>query len=483
MARLVAAFVAIGLLALAAAWLADRPGAVALDWQGFRIETTLAVAVIAVAALMLAAVVAYRIWHWIVLGSLGLRAARDGRQRRRGQLALTQGMVAVAAGDAAAALRFARQAETQLDDLPLTMLLSAQAAQLNGDDMAAKRYFASMLERPEMEFLGLRGLMVQATRAGNDETALTIARRAYRLRPATPWVLSALFDLETRAAHWLEAGRVVDHAVKHRVFNAEEGRRRMAITLYQRARRAQSDGKPGEAAKLDIESHGLGGDFVPAAVEAAKALLAQGKRRRAVAMVEQAWARAPHPALAELHAATFDAEPPARRLQRAEKLASLRPDDAASRQHLAAAAIVAERWALAREQLAPLADRDDADAAVCRLMAALEEAERGPAYARTWLERIAAAPPALQWVCRSCERGFAAWSVHCHHCAAFDSLTWRHPDPHATVPLPAVAPLDAIRSAAAPLEDAAAQAEAPGAPPPTDATDEGRDGKDQPPGG
>ena len=462
MFRLITAFVAVGLLALGAAWFAARPGAVALDWQGYRVETTLAIAAIAVAALMVAAVVIYRIWRWIARGS-GLGAAREERRRRRGQLALTQGMVAVAAGDAVAALGFARQAEAQLDDLPLTMLLSAQAAQLNGDETAAQRYFAAMLERPEMEFLGLRGLMVQATRAGKDETALTIARRAYLLRPGTPWVLTALFDLETRAGHWVEAGRVVDHAVKHRVFKAEDGRRRKAIALLERARRAAADGKVAEAAKFGLGAYGLDGDLVPAAVEAARALLTQGKRRRALAVIEGAWARAPHPALAEVHAGIFDAEPAERSLQRVQKLTAVNPGDAASRQHLAAAAIAAERWDLAREQLAPLAEADDADAVVCRLMATLEEAERGPAYARTWLERMVTAPAGPQWVCKSCGRGFAAWSAHCHHCTAFDSLTWRHPEEPAAAPV--AARLDVISAASEPVDDTVAQAEAPGAPP------------------
>jgi hypothetical protein len=44
-------------------------------------------------------------------------------------------MVAVAAGDAAEAGRQAKRADALLGDPPLTMLLSAQAAQLNGDDV------------------------------------------------------------------------------------------------------------------------------------------------------------------------------------------------------------------------------------------------------------------------------------------------------------------------------------------------------------
>ena len=49
-------------------------------------------------------------------------------KRRRGYKALSQGMVAVAAGDAGEAARLARRADGLLNDPPLTLLLSAQAA-------------------------------------------------------------------------------------------------------------------------------------------------------------------------------------------------------------------------------------------------------------------------------------------------------------------------------------------------------------------
>ena len=47
MIRVVFFLIAIGVLALGAAWLADRPGDVVLTWQGLRVETSLMVMVAA----------------------------------------------------------------------------------------------------------------------------------------------------------------------------------------------------------------------------------------------------------------------------------------------------------------------------------------------------------------------------------------------------------------------------------------------------
>lgn len=427
MFRVITSFVVLGILAVGAAWLAERPGVVALNWQGYRIETTLAFAVIVVVLLMVVAALLYRVWRWTRRGPHILGQSRQERRRRQGQLALTQGMVAVAAGDRTASLRFARQAENLLDDLPLTMLLSAQAAQLNGDDQAAKRYFASMLERPEMEFLGLRGLMAMATRVGNSESALSLARRAFQLRPSTPWVLTALFDLEARSGHWVEAGRMVDLAVKHKVITPEVGHRRKAITLQERATAADGAGRAGEAQKLALEAVENDAHLLPAAALAARSLLANGKRRRAAHLIEDTWVHNPSADLADIYGQLYANEKTARRIQRFENLAAQRPSDPESTLALAETAIAAERWELARRTLEPLAT-DDADERVCRLMAKLEEGERGPEYARTWLERAAAAPQGPCWVCGTCARHFADWSAHCPHCRTFDSLSWERPE-------------------------------------------------------
>ena len=57
MIRVVIFLILVGLLALGAAWLADRPGDVVVTWQGMHIETSVMVlaagSLVAVAALML----------------------------------------------------------------------------------------------------------------------------------------------------------------------------------------------------------------------------------------------------------------------------------------------------------------------------------------------------------------------------------------------------------------------------------------------
>src|SRR5262249_35608051 len=82
MIRVVIFLILVALLALGAAWLADRPGEVIVTWQGMRIETS----VMVLAAGLLAAVAALMIL-WTLLSVLP-RAPfilRRHLHRRRGQ--------------------------------------------------------------------------------------------------------------------------------------------------------------------------------------------------------------------------------------------------------------------------------------------------------------------------------------------------------------------------------------------------------------
>lgn len=422
MTRTLLAFLALAVLAAAAAWLADHPGRVVMDWRGHRLETS--AAVLGVLVLTFAAVLAglYRAWLWLRRGPSRLGSWSAGSRRRRGYQALTQGLVAAAAGDAKLARNQANRAEALLDDPSLTLLLAAQAAQLDGDEAAAKRHFSTMLERPETEFLGLRGLIVQATRDGDRDTALTLAQRAFALKPDTPWVLSTLFELQTTAGQWREARQTLSHAVKRNTVGKSDGRHREAALLLAEAKTAE----PPAALKLAEQARGLAPDFVPAAALAVRLMAERGDARRARKAANIAWTAQPHPELAAAHAAIDVAAAPAARVEAVKALVAGQPNHRESRLAVATVAIAAGNFPVAREALAAAANEDDADGRVHRLLAHLEEAEHGdtPAH-RAALVKAADSPREPRWTCDACHRPAPEWTPRCPHCGAFDRLEWR----------------------------------------------------------
>ncbi len=465
--RALPALIVIACIVAAAAYVAAEPGSVVLTWQGRHIYTTVARLVLGVVLLAMLAAALFHLLRKLLGGPRAFLRARRERRRRDGYRALTQGMVAVAAGDAEEARKFARKADVLLAEPPLTLLLSAQAAQLSGDEQAARTYFKAMLERPETEFLGLRGLVMQSLRGGDEAAALGFIERARRLRPRTPWVMSSLFELQARAGRWAEAEATLAEAVKRKALPEPATRHHRAVLLHEQSRAAEAAGDAREALRLQAKAHGVEVGFAPGAARYAALLRVGGRSRHAQRALETAWRAAPHPDLAAAWAALFAEATPVERMKQMARLAAANPEHVESRLALARAALAARLWGEARRHLETLGARPGDNAPplpprLCRLMAELEEAEHSDmAAARAWLGRAATTPaPDPAWICGACGGETPQWSATCPACRAFASLDWRLPGGGARRLSPADGLMPALpvpapwrsEAAAAPLE-------------------------------
>lgn len=457
MIRAIVFLVLLTAVMLGVAWLSERPGSVAIVWQGWRIDTSVPILIAATAfvAALLATII--RLWSVLTGAPRAFGRWRRERRRRKGYVALTQGMVAVAAGDPDEARRQARRADVLLNEPPLTMLLSAQAAQLNGDEDAARRYFEKMLESPETEFLGLRGLLVQAMREGDNTRAIELARRARGLRPKTPWVLSTLLDLETRGGAWREAAETLAQAQRTRALAAPAARHHEAAILIEQSRQALAEKRGREALRLAEQAHRAEPDHLAAVIWLAERSLDAGKARAVERLVEQEWPRRPHPELLTCYRRARPVAEPLQWVKQVERLARLAPLHIDSMIALGVANLEAKLWGEARRNFtaAIKASDDQPPASLCRLMARLEEEESGDqASARRWLARAADAPADPAWVCEACGAAHASWQALCAQCGRFDTLDWRAPSriQSALVVAPEKPPLappnDAARAAA-----------------------------------
>src|SRR6187551_968486 len=274
---------------LAVVWLAERPGNVTAEWRGWRLDTSAGVLMLAVVLLILLGVALWLLYRWIVGAPSALLEGWGESRRRRGYRELTQGLAAVAAGDGVEAQRHARRAEQLLAEPPLTLLLSAQAAQLNGDRDGANRAFKAMLQDDEMAFLGLRGLIAQSLRDGNQQQALDYARRAFALRPQTPWVVHSLFDMEAQTGQWKAAQETLESGMRQKVVTADRGRNLRALLLVERSRTCENDGNDAQALAFAREAFGLAPERIAVASRLAELQIKTGDPKRAMRTLEKAW--------------------------------------------------------------------------------------------------------------------------------------------------------------------------------------------------
>ena len=400
MIRLILFLALLAALALGLSWLADRPGEIVLTWQGLRIETSLLVGLAALLAACIALMIVWGLLRFIFrLPSLVALTAR-ARRRSKGYAALSRGMIAAAAGDSRYAMRATREAEKLIGEEPLTLLLRAQAAQLEGDRRTAESTFSRMVERPETRLLGLRGLHAEAARRGDEHSAHLYAQQAHRIAPLG-WAGEALLDWHVRRSEWREALDIVENSRSQKAITREEADRQSAVLLTAKARDL-NDPDPETALRDARAALKLNPSLVPAAVLAGALLARRGDLRKAARLLESVWREAPHPDLAQAYIHLRAGDAARERLSRAQHLASLNPRDTESAFALARAALEARDFGRARETLAPLlADVDQRPSRrLCLLMADLEQTEHGAQSGalREWLARAARAPRDAAWI-------------------------------------------------------------------------------------
>lgn len=432
MLRLIVFLIAAAALAWAAVWLANSPGEVVVTWDATETVLPFGIAIAIIAAVTAAGIVLYEVWRWFVGLPRRMRENRRHKRQLRGYQELTHGLIAAAAGDVTGARVHTRQAEKLLEANAATLLLSAQTAQLEGKEDVAQLKFQQMLKRPQTEFLGLRGLLADAVKRGEQEEALELARRAYERSPNTSWVLTTYFDLLTRAGKWAKALDLVGDMAREKLLSGAEATRRRALLKYMLALDALDAGDERLALDHGRKATGLAPAFSPAAVTASQAANRLGKFRLARRILEDCWRLEPHPELARAYADLLPSETAAERLKRFLRLERLRPDHVVTQMTMAEQAMRARHWETARKHLDKALDLEPT-ADTFRLYAEYERASGGgDAKARDWLAKAADAPADKCWVCDDTGEMLAEWQLF-GPSGRFDSVRWEHPPTVATL--------------------------------------------------
>jgi HemY protein len=424
MLKLVLFFAFLAAAALGFSWLADHNGAVAVDWLGYRTETDVMTVGIAIAVLILIvmAVVAILRGVWNTPSLIG--AFFERRRRERGWRALSQGMIAVGAGDPSQAGRLAIEARRILGDEPLALLLEAQAAQLTGDRDRARAAFERMAKEPDTRLLGLRGLYVEASRYGEAEAARHFAEEAHNTQPRIGWAGQALLEFQAQTHDWEDALATIDRNARNKVIDKAAAKRLRAVALTALAGELEQ-GEPERAKNLAMEAHGLAPELVPASVLAARLLARGGDVRKAARVIESTWRLDPHPDLARAYAYLRPGDSVQDRLTRIRELGRVRANHPEGAFAIAWGSLDAGDFDGAHTALKPLI-AEVPTRRVCLLMAEIETRQHADRNAaRGWLARAVRAPRDPAWVAD----GFVSdtWMPVSPTTGKLDAFEWKVP--------------------------------------------------------
>lgn len=384
-------FTQLALVVLISVWLAEQKGPVSIEWRGRLIETSVGILILALVVGSALLLVLWRVWRAVAGTPHAISRFRFRRRRDRGRIAIIRALSAMAAGDGAAALAHASEAET-IGEPAVAHLAAAQAAELAGDSARAETEYSRLAGRPDTALIGLRGLIGLSEQRGDLAKAVELARQARKIAPKSPWATLRLFDLEMRAGEVAEAERTLAAATKLGAFSAEEGDRKLAGLLLSRAQGSAEAGSSSDALADAERAHTLDPALAEAALLAARLMARSGRIPAAERILSETWAVAPSAALAHAWIKLAPKGDVTQRLRQAERLHALDRTNIEGRLALAEVEMASGRWAEARTHLSAVAH--PGDARYCHLMAYLESASGNESAARGWLERSLAADEA-----------------------------------------------------------------------------------------
>jgi HemY protein len=346
-------------------------------------------------------------------------------RERRGYQALSEGMMALASGDADAAMTKAGQAERYLQQPTLTNLLAAQAAEMSGNTTRAEQIYKELIKDPQTRFVGVRGIMKQRLATGDADVALKLAQKAFELKPKHDEVQDVLLQLQAKSHDWQGARKTLGVKLKQGKIPRDVHKRREAVLALSQAAEVIDEENSIEKRETAIEANRLSPDLLPAAAMAAREYIAQSKPKLAVRVIKKAWESQPHPDLAAAFSEIAPNETPQERLKRFAQLSKLSPMHIESRLMMAELNLAAEDFPAARRALGDIVENEP-DARALTIMAAIERGEgSSDEVVRGWLTKALSAPRGPQWVCDKCNTIHSDWVPVCSSCDALDTLSWK----------------------------------------------------------
>ncbi len=409
-------------VSLIAGWVGSKPGTVEVSWLGYNVFSSVPIAIIFLLVLFFSLIASYKIFSYLMSAKNNIKNNILIRREDKSLDSLNKGIVALISGDGQSAEKFSNKTENIPKNLlPLKLLLSAHSAHLNKNNKGASKYFEQMLDYKDLEFLGLRGLMLQAK---SELQKIKYARRAYSINPNSEWILSNLFKLEIKSGNWRESEKILKICKQKNIYYFKNLDHKISISIFQQAINFNDEEKIAKSKRL-VEAFNLSKNIIPLSVCLAKDYLNNNRPRKAIKVIEGSWSSKPHPDLFNLYKKIFKDENPGKFLRRTLRLCeSQKKDNPEVCIVQAESYFFAGDHSKARKILTSVIE-NQVDKRAIDLIIKIDDKDNGPFSEKKWASnyKISKLPT---WVCQICDFSFSLWLPLCKKCDAFDSFVWKY---------------------------------------------------------
>jgi len=390
-------YIALSLIISAgAAWLITLEGTITIDFAGYRMQPSLGATALALIALIIISIFIWAIIRRFIEAPKRLAKFNLQQKKNKGIQALSNGFIALQAGDAISALKFAKNAKAQLVENDAAKLLQARAELALGNLTQAREHYRALISDQKTAPAALTGLYDQAMAQNREDIAITFAKKTHEISPSSEWASDAVFRDLVKNSDYEKALTMI--ATKKAKSQAEIDKLRRQKTILHTAIATSEETKnPDKAlmqAKLALK---LDPNFIPAALIGARIMSNKNQIRKSSSLLRRVFNATSHPHLATLYANVQPGSSAVEKLKKTTDIIGESPSDVNLAIVLAQAAINAFEWDKARKTLSDFTNPPSQN--VCVLMAQIEEGQEGDqGKAREWLAKAVKAQADPTWV-------------------------------------------------------------------------------------
>jgi HemY protein len=417
-------FLKLSLAIIFSVFLSLNPGVASLKWFGYQIEMPVAILLVGVFILIVLILSLHSLWQKLWLIPEYYIKFMQKRRQLKGEKLLIEGLTAIAAEQAEEAIHSIELAKVLIPDNPLTLFVAAQSAHMNQDTNKARSYFESMHKQPNLRFLGLRGLILQAKEKKDWVQVENFLKEALKLRPDAPWIHEQILENQVRL---IEANQMkfIETQSVQRFLPSNKWSAHQAVMYWLRAEQVQDD--LDQHITLLSKAHTLSPDSVPIACYLATAYHRAQNSSKAQKVLNNTYKAQPHRELTACWLKINSTLKSLEAYQGLEKLTASHPNHPETLWIMAQAAFEAQLWGQAQKLLQDLHAEYGDTQGICYMMAQLEEIQhpQNKDLIRSWWRRAMAAGPENHWLCQNCGHHSHKWEAICDYCGAINKSQWQ----------------------------------------------------------
>ena len=367
---------------------------------------------------------------WSLIGFLrgddtAIKRFFERRSERKGQSFLISAYTASFEGDHERALLEIKRSKRYLKSKSLPNILSLNSYEAKGNLYKQEEIFQGLIRDKTTRSMGLFGLIKMKLSEGNTSLALKLTDRLIKLKPQNLSFNKTFFKLQLTEGDWDGALTTYKKINKIKKIDKETYGKGESNLLFLKAKELRSAGKTLDALKVSRQALKRYAGLVPNSIFLSELELLEGQKKRAEAVLLNAWKALPHPDIAKKFAEIENNESVEARIERFKKILNVKKSDRETKILKAELNILSENFPEARRAISDLVETDQANAKVYTLMAAIEKGTgSSDAVVKGWLAKAVTAKRSKRWICSNCDSQ-SEWEPICKKCGEFSSLEWR----------------------------------------------------------